>query len=292
MSSFSLFSKTTKPRNRSRIEGEQCKTLHYNNKRRFLIVRFFLFTFISSTMLLSVDIIVQPSECNPLNSQLSQETVSKVIRTTGSVFTTTGVSRQKRTHRIKSSQDLARQEKQKQQQQQPPSNSKITRDNMKFELDNQTNAQSFKTKQKRALSNVGTSTQIGGQNNHQVTIKRFKTASNLETITPSQTSQLSTNNNSSLELTMQQTLSNQNVTSNGLADINNNNEFGLRNQSNPNDVNNNIISVSDEAANQQQQWQRNVSSINGTIDLSQYGQNDVDRLYGDALLVYLKNFNE
>lgn len=36
----------------------------------------------------------------------------------------------------------------------------------------------------------------------------------------------------------------------------------------------------------------NVNSVNGTIDLSQYGQNDVDRLYGDALLVYFKNFNE
>lgn len=286
MSPFNLFSTTTtattEPSNRSQIEGEQCKTLHYNNnnnKLRFLIVRFFLFTFISNTMLLSVDIIVKPSECNPLNSQLSQQAVSKVIKTTGSVFTATGVSRQKRTHRGENSQH------------QPLLNSKMVRDNMKFELNNQTNAQPFKTKQKRTLSNVGTSSQIGGQNHHQVTVKRFKTSNNLETVTPSQTSQVSTNN-SSLESTMQQTLSNQNVTSNAPTDINNNNEFGLRNQSNSNDVNNNIISVSDEAANQQQHWQRNVSSINGTIDLSQYGQNDVDRLYGDALLVYLKNFNE
>lgn len=39
-------------------------------------------------------------------------------------------------------------------------------------------------------------------------------------------------------------------------------------------------------------WRRNVKSVNGTIDLSQYEQSDVDRLYGDALLVYVKNFNE
>lgn len=37
---------------------------------------------------------------------------------------------------------------------------------------------------------------------------------------------------------------------------------------------------------------RQVSSLNGTIDLSRYEQDDVDRLYSDALLVYVKNFNQ
>lgn len=45
-------------------------------------------------------------------------------------------------------------------------------------------------------------------------------------------------------------------------------------------------------AGEKRTWCRNVNSINGTIDLSQYKSNDVDRLYGDALLVYFKNFNE
>lgn len=67
-----------------------------------------------------------------------------------------------------------------------------------------------------------------------------------------------------------------------LADSNNNQPS--------NDINNNTISgSSDEPI---ESHQRNVNSINGTIDLSQYGQSDVDRLYGDALLVYFKNFNE
>lgn len=74
---------------------------------------------------------------------------------------------------------------------------------------------------------------------------------------------------------------------------------------NSSDINNNLINtneqanaskaqvlVSNEGQNGNQTWCRNVNSINGTIDLSQYKANDVDRLYGDALLVYFKNFNE
>lgn len=81
-----------------------------------------------------------------------------------------------------------------------------------------------------------------------------------------------------------------------ISDSNNNNISGAS------DVNNNTISTVGEPTLQvynaqasgdgQQSWRRNVNSVNGTIDLSQYEQNDVDRLYGDALLVYLKNFNE
>jgi len=57
-----------------------------------------------------------------------------------------------------------------------------------------------------------------------------------------------------------------------------------------NDVNNNSIPISPPM--QASNWRRDINSVNGTIDLSQYEQNDVDRLYGDALLVYFKNFNE
>lgn len=69
-------------------------------------------------------------------------------------------------------------------------------------------------------------------------------------------------------------------------DINNNGNAA-------NDLNNNMIATDrsdDRLASPA--WRRNVDSINGTIDLSQYQQSDVDRLYGDALLVYFKNFNE
>jgi hypothetical protein len=55
-----------------------------------------------------------------------------------------------------------------------------------------------------------------------------------------------------------------------------------------NDLNNNSIDTQGARPTRRQ----NVSSINGTVDLSQYSQEDVDRLYGDALLVYFKNFNE
>lgn len=57
---------------------------------------------------------------------------------------------------------------------------------------------------------------------------------------------------------------------------------------NKNDDNNNELAPPPQG----QTWRRNVSSINGTVDLSQYEQQDVDRLYGDALLVYFKNFNQ
>ena len=66
---------------------------------------------------------------------------------------------------------------------------------------------------------------------------------------------------------------------------NNNNTDRMTN--NLDDVNNNSIHSGNQSG-----WRRNISSINGTIDLSQYEQSDVDRLYGDALLVYFKNFNE
>lgn len=71
-------------------------------------------------------------------------------------------------------------------------------------------------------------------------------------------------------------------------DVNNNTRHR---QDEANDLNNNAIQT-EVSANQQPNWRRNINSINGTIDLSEYAQNDVDRLYGDALLVYLKNFNE
>lgn len=68
-------------------------------------------------------------------------------------------------------------------------------------------------------------------------------------------------------------------------DINNN---GLLESFATNDVNNNTV----DSGLVLVEPRRNVNSVNGTIDLSQYEQSDVDRLYGDALLVYLKNFNE
>lgn len=59
-----------------------------------------------------------------------------------------------------------------------------------------------------------------------------------------------------------------------------------------NDLNNNSIASDDNNNNSGPSWRRNVNSLNGTVDLSQYERNDIDRLYGDALLVYFKNFNE
>lgn len=93
-------------------------------------------------------------------------------------------------------------------------------------------------------------------------------------------------------------------------DNNNNNNSSLNNRSSDMngqaafyDLNNNMIDTNQRAninkptvengtSGDSQTWCRNVNSINGTIDLSQYKANDVDRLYGDALLVYFKNFNE
>lgn len=71
----------------------------------------------------------------------------------------------------------------------------------------------------------------------------------------------------------------------GGGDINNN---GSLESFATNDVNNNTVDSGVVLV----EPRRNVNSVNGTIDLSQYEQSDVDRLYGDALLVYLKNFNE
>lgn len=59
-----------------------------------------------------------------------------------------------------------------------------------------------------------------------------------------------------------------------------------------NDMNNNSIDSGSTNGHLAQTWRQNVNSANGTVDLSQYSQSDVDRLYGDALLVYFKNFNE
>lgn len=73
------------------------------------------------------------------------------------------------------------------------------------------------------------------------------------------------------------------VTSN---DMNNNNR--ILNLATNDIMNDNTIAL----GRSQSAWRRNVNSVNGTIDLSQYEQSDVDRLYGDALLVYFKNFNE
>lgn len=54
------------------------------------------------------------------------------------------------------------------------------------------------------------------------------------------------------------------------------------------DLNNNLI----PSAGRELGARPNINSVNGSIDLSEYSQTDLDRLYGDALLVYLKNFNE
>lgn len=72
-------------------------------------------------------------------------------------------------------------------------------------------------------------------------------------------------------------------------DMNNNNSTALPRRQ-VNDMNNNSIDT--EGGGAQPSWRQNIDSVNGTVDLSQYNQNDVDRLYGDALLVYFKNFNE
>lgn len=107
-----------------------------------------------------------------------------------------------------------------------------------------------------------------------------------------------------------------NIDPNNNSSVNINNNITTTNNNNPqridpNDINNNLISnnpneLGNHKYNKQQSsdinlptpineppyWQRNVKSINGTIDIRQYEQSDVDRLYGDALLVYVKNFNE
>lgn len=74
-----------------------------------------------------------------------------------------------------------------------------------------------------------------------------------------------------------------------------NEPVSLFSNSNEIDLNNNTISLDDDSRRGQQRHrprQNVVDSVNGTVDLSQYQQTDVDRLYGDALLVYFKNFNE
>lgn len=74
-------------------------------------------------------------------------------------------------------------------------------------------------------------------------------------------------------------------------DLNNNSSSSSSNNST--NLNHNDIQVDlEDIPNQPRNWRRNVSSINGTIDVTEYQQNDLDRLYGDALLVYFKNFNE
>lgn len=81
------------------------------------------------------------------------------------------------------------------------------------------------------------------------------------------------------DMSRQQAAGSRNVTGNDL----NNNSPNIASH----DINNNTIQVDSNQHNN-----RNVNSVNGTIDLSLYANSDVDRLYGDALLVYLKNFNE
>lgn len=64
--------------------------------------------------------------------------------------------------------------------------------------------------------------------------------------------------------------------------------------SSSNDINNNSGDINNNGIPDvgAERYRNHIKSVNGTIDLSQYEQSDVDRLYGDALLVYLKNFNE
>lgn len=109
----------------------------------------------------------------------------------------------------------------------------------------------------------------------------------------------SSNHNSTLSIQLSPTgqeLHHQSTSSRSLSlydsNNNNNNNNHLTSPPNPNDVNNNSIQTSMAQSSQTDNWRRDISSVNGTIDLSQYEQNDVDRLYGDALLVYFKNFNE
>lgn len=70
-------------------------------------------------------------------------------------------------------------------------------------------------------------------------------------------------------------------------DINNNNQIIASIN-----INNNNSNSQDNSTVYTVERTRQVSSLNGTIDLSRYEQDDVDRLYSDALLVYVKNFNE
>lgn len=77
-------------------------------------------------------------------------------------------------------------------------------------------------------------------------------------------------------------------------DLNNNNAAiderkNISRRQQASDLNNNLIP---SLGQQELASRRDISSVNGTIDLSEYAQSDLDRLYGDALLVYLKNFND
>lgn len=91
---------------------------------------------------------------------------------------------------------------------------------------------------------------------------------------------------------------NQTANQSDLNDTNNNNhsyqfEDSLAsfttNSANLNDDNNNSnLNISSSTA----YWQSNVNSVNGTVDLSLYSETQRNILYDDALLVYLKNFNE
>lgn len=134
------------------------------------------------------------------------------------------------------------------------------------------NSQSVPTGLRRPASDAST---------HQVMVhkKRFKSSGRFSATSSETTTTANTSNSSGIQ-----------------GDLNRNNNTLIEARShhsraigaNQHDLNNNSIETEPVQPNRRQ----NVNSINGTVDLSQYSQADVDRLYGDALLVYFKNFNE
>lgn len=199
---------------------------------------------------------IRSVECNPLNGagqpHLPQQVINKVFR-----------------HQI----DIARQRRHKSQQLQIIKPSSLEATSMAQANVSIQALQPHRSKQRRTIPQVSDNQP-----------KRFK--SNDHQLVRSARSNSSVETNATLS---------SHPASIG-SDINNNSATTV---SPTNDVNNNTIANLDNEFNSidgASQSQRALpvvsSSVNGTIDLSQYGQSDVDRLYGDALLVYLKNFNE
>jgi len=118
--------------------------------------------------------------------------------------------------------------------------------------------------------------------------KRFKSSHKVSSQTSRSQHQntSSTNSSRNYTLTVDTSFDSNN---NGTLDSNWGAAPSLLNNS-TNDVNNNSLATGPPVY--RANWRRDINSVNGTVDLSQYEQNDVDRLYGDALLVYFKNFNE
>lgn len=239
--------------------------------RETLIVRLFVVALcVTSAMLLSVTISITPMKCNPVNGhqrnsaqqQQQQQQVANGRRAlrSGSAPNKLIVfqQRHKRNHRQES-------------QQMKPAATSNSYNNMRTE----STASQMQFKRPFDIQTLS-----GGD---QASLKRMRSGPLMGAASePSLSRNIANGRQHSPSSLATNSTNNQPIMNS--SDINNN---GLLASSPSNDLNNNTIYTTDVV-----EPRRNINSVNGTIDLSQYEQSDVDRLYGDALLVYLKNFNE